>query len=267
MTWVVTGYRKGSRGFLLALVVIAGFVLIRARAGAQANVIKVVAAADMEPVFQVIGPIFEQKTGLKLKVSFGSSAALSQQLQNGSPADIFFSADYYFAEQVVAANLTESKQPTPYADGLLVLWSRKDSRFSPLSIDALERKDLKSVAVANQDRAPYGRAAFAVMKRTNVYANVEPHLVQAETVAQAAQFALSGNAELAFMSQTIAMSPKYRDVGNFVLFPLSQYPEIRQCAVIMKAGANRDGAHRLLSFVLSEEVQNNLPKLGLQPKK
>ena len=264
MTWIRTGYRKACCSLLLMTSLLACAGLLQRTAGAQDKVVQVAAAADMEPVMQVIGPIFERKTGLKLKVSFASSAALSQQLQNGSPADIFLSADFYFAEQLVAANLTDSKQPTPYANGLLVLWSRKDSRFKPLSIDVLERKDLKSVALANPDRAPYGRAAVAVLKKTNVWNNVAPHIVQAETVAQAAQFALSGNAELALVSQTLAMSPKYRDVGEFVLFPLSQYPAIRQCAVVMKAGANREGAHRLLSFILSDEVQNNLPKLGLQ---
>ncbi len=101
----------------------------------------------------------------------------------------------------------------------------------------------------------------------NFFANVQPHIVQAESVAQAAQFALTGNAELALISQTIAMSPKYRNEGTFVLFPLTQYPDIRQCAVILKAGANRDGAHRLLSFMLSDQVQQNLPKLGLQAVK
>ena len=232
---------------------------------AQGKVVNVAAAADMQPVMEVAGPIFERETGLKLKVSYASSATLSQQIQNGAPEDIFFSADYYFAEQVVAANLTDVKQPTPYAKGLLVLWARKDSRFKPLSIDDLSRKDLKSVAVANPDRAPYGRAAIAALRKMDLYSNVVPHIVQAESVAQAAQFALSGNAELAIISRTIAMSPGYRSAGSYVLFPLSQYPEIRQCAVILKAAENKAGAQRFLKFILSDKVQNNLMKLGLQP--
>ena len=234
---------------------------------AQSNVVNVVAAADMQPVFDVAGPVFERKTGLKLKIAYGSSAALSQQLQNGLPADIFFSADFYFAEQVVTANLSESKQPEPYAKGLLVLWAANTTRFKPLSIDVLSRKDLKSVAMADPDKAPYGRAALAALKKMKIYDNVAPHIVQSETVGQAAQFALSGNAELALISQTLAVSPRYRAAGSFVLFPLSQYPDIRQCAVVLKASKNPDGAHRLLKFMLSDEVQQNLNKLGLLPIK
>ena len=190
---------------------------------------------------------------------------MSQQLQNGAPADIFFSADFYFAEQLVTSGLTQTMEPQPYAKGLLVLWSRKDSRFKPLSINDLSRKDLKSVAVADPDKAPYGRAALAALKKMGLFANVQPHIVQAESVGQAGQFALSGNAELAIVSETLAVSPKYRAEGNYVLFPLSQYPDIRQCAVFLKAGKNLDGAHRLLKFMLSDEVQQNLTKLGLQP--
>lgn len=221
----------------------------------------------MQPVFEVAGPIFERKTGIKLKIAYGSSATLSQHLQNGSPADIFFSADYYFAEQVVTANLTEGKEPEPYAKGLLVLWAGKNSRFKPLSLDDLSRKDLKAVAIADPDRAPYGRAAVAALRKMKLFANVQPHIVQAESVGQAAQFALSGNAELAIISQTLAVSPRYRSEGTFVLFPPSQYPDIRQCAVILKAAKNPDGAHRLLKFMLSDEVQHNLTKLGLRPVK
>ncbi|WP_047493614.1 molybdate ABC transporter substrate-binding protein [Terriglobus sp. TAA 43] len=223
----------------------------------------VAAAADMEPVLTAYAPLFEKQTGLKLKISYAASAALSQQIQNGLPADIFFSADFYFAEQTVASGLTMQKAPTPYAKGALGLWARNDSRFKPLTIDVLSRKDLGPVAVANPDRAPYGRAAIAALKQMNLYANVAPHIVQADSISQAGQFALSGNAEVAFISRTMAVSPKFKDAGQFVLIPLSQYPEIVQTAVILKNGANHEGAHLLLNFILSDKVQSDLDTKGL----
>lgn len=223
----------------------------------------VAAAADMEPVLTAYAPLFENQTGLKLKISYAASAALVQQIQNGSPADILFSADFHFAEQAVASGLTMQKAPTPYAKGRLGLWTRNDSRFKPLTIDVLSRKDLGSVAVANPDRAPYGRAAIAALKQMNLYANVAPHIVQADSVAQAGQFVLSGNAEAAFISRTMAVSPKYKDAGQFVLIPPGQYPEIIQTAVILKNGANHEGAHLLLNFILSDKVQSDLESKGL----
>ncbi len=226
--------------------------------------LRVAAATDMQPVFEAIGPVFQKRSGITLKMSYGSSATLAQQIAAGSPVDMFFSADFYFAEKVVSANLTESRTPDPYARGLLAIWAPKGSRLQPLSVETLARHDLGKVAIADQDHAPYGRAAMAALKKLGFAESLAGHLVTAETVGQAAQFALSGNAELALISQTIAMSPRYRDNGTFVLFPPTQYPEIRQTAVILKASPNRAEAHQLLKFMLSDEVQGNLPKLGLR---
>ncbi len=225
----------------------------------------VFAAADMQPVLEVLTPYFERRTGIKLKVSFGSSAVLSEQVVNGAPADIFLSADFTFAERVVAAGKADSINPTPYAKGTLVLWERKDGPFQPLSLDTLQRKDLRSVAIANPDHAPYGRAALAAIKKLKYFPNVQPHLVQAESVGQAAQFALSGNAQLALMSQTIAMSGKYKQAGTFVLFPAVTYLEIRQCAVVLQNARHRKEAHVFLNYLTSDEIQQHLPELGLQP--
>ncbi|WP_083347054.1 molybdate ABC transporter substrate-binding protein [Terriglobus roseus] len=237
---------------------------LRAQDKAASKEVIVAAAADMEPVLTAYSPLFEKQTGLKLKISYASSAAVLQQIQNGSPADIFFSADFFFAEQAVASGLTMQKAPAPYAKGMLGIWTRNDSRIKPLTIDVLSRKDIGPVAVANPDRAPYGRAAIAALKKLNVYANVSPHIVQADSVAQAGQFALSGNAEVAFISRTMAVTSKYKDAGQFVLIPFGQYPEIIQTAVILKNGANHEGAHLLLNFILSDKIQSDLQTKGLE---
>ena len=224
----------------------------------------VFAAADMQPVFEVLGPYFERRTGIKLKMVYGASGTLSEQLVHGAPADIFFSADFTFAERIVAAGKADNIDPYPYAKGLLVLWARKDSRFQPLSVDVLSRKDLKTVALANPDHAPYGRAAIAAMTKLGLWTNVQPHIVQAESVGQAAQFALTGNAELALISETIAFSPQYKAAGSSVLFPLSTYLDIRQCAVVLKDAKHRGEAHTLLNYITSDDIQNHLSELGLQ---
>lgn len=258
------GYRTAFRLLLCGVFLMTSATILQG----QHKEVLVDAAADMEPVFAAYAPLFEQKTGLKLKISYGSSAMLAQQIQNGAPADIFFSADFHFAEQIVADGLTETKLPTPYAKGMLAIWTREDSRFTkPLTIDVLSRKDLKSIAIANPERAPYGRAAIEALRHMKLYDALAPHLVQAESVAQAGQFALSGNAELALVSRTLAVSPKYKSEGSFALIPPSQYPDITQTAVILKNGANREGAHLLLNFMLSDKVQNDLDSKGLSSVK
>lgn len=227
--------------------------------------IHVAAASDLQPVMPVWTAGFEKATGIKVAVSYGSSSMLATQIINGAPMDIFFSADYVFAEQIVAANLADTSEPKAYAKGTLVLWARKDSHFQPLSLNALSDPKLKSLAVANPDHAPYGRAAVAALQGMKVYANAAPHIVQAENIAQAAQFVESGNAELAILSLTIASSQHFQDIGSYVYIPTYAYPEIRQTAVVIRKSAEREAAHKFLDYVLSGPVQAEMPKFGLQP--
>jgi molybdate transport system substrate-binding protein len=97
-----------------------------------------------------------------------------------------------------------------------------------------------------------------------LYEGLKPHLVVAENVAQTAQFVESGNAQLGLISLTLASSAHLQEIGTFVRMP-KVYPEMRQCAVVMKKSGRRAEAHAFLDWIRSPEVQRNLPQYGLEP--
>jgi molybdate transport system substrate-binding protein len=232
-------------------------------AWAQQKELRVAAAADLQPVMPVLAQAYEHATGVKLVVSFGSSATLATQIIEGAPIDIFLGADFINPEKIVAAGLADGNAPTAYAKGTLVLWTRKDSGLLPLSIERLTDPRVKTVAIANELHAPYGRAAADALRRMKLYDQVSPHFVVGENIAQTAQFVESGNAQLGLISLTTANTAHFREIGTYVLVPTSQYPEIRQCAIVMKNSDRRAQAHAFLDWLLSPAVQENWSKLGL----
>jgi molybdate transport system substrate-binding protein len=225
--------------------------------------LRVAAAADLQTVMPTLAAAYEHATGIKLVVSFGSSGTLATQIINGAPMDIFLGADYTFPEKVVAAGLADMKDPTPYAKGTLVLWARKDSPLQPITIDTMDDPRVKSIAVADELHAPYGRAAIAALRHLNLYDKLKPKLVVAENIAQTAQFVESGNADLGLISMTTASSEHFRQIGTFAVIPPTQYPEIRQCAVVMAKSDRKAEAHAFLDWLLTPAVQANWPTLGL----
>jgi molybdate transport system substrate-binding protein len=243
---------------VLALAVLSGGVLL-----AQTKTLHIAAAADLQPVMPVLAQQYEKETGVHLEVSFGSSAALAEQILNGAPMDVFLGADYSFPEKVVAANLAEGTT-TPYAKGTLVVWTRKDSGISPISIDRLTDPKVSRIAVADQFHAPYGRAAYAAMTSMKILDKVQAKLVTAENVAQAAQFAESGNAQIAFLSLTLASTDHMKQVGVFNRVP-KVYPEMRQCGVVVKSSPNLAEARKFMTWLTSPKVQESLPRFGLDP--
>ncbi len=263
------GYRKaltqGASAVLpLALMTLLCITTHTSRAQTPVE-LHVAAAADLQPVMPAIAAAYEHATGVKIITSFASSATLTQQLLNGDPQDIFLSADYLHPEPLVAAGLTEGSTPTPYAHGVLVLWARKDSPAQPLTLDSLASPTVTRIAIANPMHAPYGFAATKALESLNLTAKVAAKLVVAENIAQTAQFAESGNAQAALISLTIASSPHFRELGSFVRLPSQSYPEIRQCAVILKASKHQAAAKDFLNWLTSTPIQQNLPNFGLDP--
>ncbi|HUV70257.1 MAG TPA: molybdate ABC transporter substrate-binding protein [Terracidiphilus sp.] len=247
-----------SNKLFLALLTFAALASLSAQ-----TPLRVAAAADLEPVLPPILEQFHQATGIRANATYKASAMLTTQILNGAPFDLFLSADLSYPQRLIAAGLADSPTPITYAKGTLVLWTRKDSPLPPPSLDLLRNPALKRLAIANPDRAPYGRAAVAALTSLNLYNALKPRFATAENIAQAAQFVDSGNADAGLISLTSALTPRLASSGIYFVIPRNLYPPIEQGAVILRNTTQRAAAQKLLDFLLSPAIQAQLAKSGL----
>jgi len=233
--------------------------------------VRIAAAADLEPVLPPILEQFQKETGIPAEATYQASAALTMQIQNGAPFDVFLSADLGYPQKLISAGLAQglgdgtAGTPITYAKGTLVLWARKDTHLPLPSLDMLQRPEVHSIAIANPDRAPYGRAAVAVLRKRGIYDAVKSRLVTAENIAQAAQFVDSGNADVGFISLTSASTPRLTADGRYFIVPAELYPPLEQGAVLVTSTKQRVEAKKLLVFLMSTPVQQEMRKYGLTP--
>jgi molybdate transport system substrate-binding protein len=223
------------------------------------------AAADLQPVLPPILASFEQHTGIHVLASYQSSATLATQIVQGAPFDLFMAADLSFPQRVIDAGKAEEDHPIPYARGTLVLWTRNDSGVPALSLDALRDPAIRTIAIANPEHAPYGRAAQAVLEHTGLLAVVKPRLVVAENIAQTAQYADSGNAQVGFLSLTSALTPRLSDDGHYIRIPADDYPPILQGSVVIRGSAAAAAAHQFLDYLRRPEIAHRIATSGLEP--
>ncbi len=252
--------------------IVFGSAMIAAIASTAAQTpLRVAAAADLEPVLPHIVAGFEKSSGIQVEATYQASAALTTQIQNGAPFDLFLSADMAYPKRLIsdgladAAGSADSSTPINYANGTLVLWARKDSSLPAPSLDLLRSHALRQLAVANPDRAPYGRAAVAALTSLKLYDALRPRLVTAENIAQTAQFVDSGNADAGLISLTSALTPRLSSSGRYFVIPRDLYPPIQQGAVIVSKTTKRPEAHKFLDYLLSAPVQAELAQAGLTP--
>jgi molybdate transport system substrate-binding protein len=233
--------------------------------------LRIAAAADLEPVLPPLLDQFQKATGIVAQATYQASAMLTTQIESGAPFDVFLSADLGFPKRLMDAGLADTaglnraSGPLPYARGTLVLWTRRDSALPEPSLELLRNPALKRLAVADPDRAPYGRAAIAALSKAKLYDELKPRIVTAENISQTAQFVESGNADAGLISLTSALTPSLASVGRYFVVPRDLYPSIEQGAVVVSKTKQRSAAQKFLAFLLSPPIQAQLAKSGLTP--
>src|SRR4051812_40629704 len=157
------------------LVAVALFLIFRlTREPCAAQEITVGAAADLQFVMQDVGARFQKETGKTVKLIYGSSGNFAQQLQNGAPFHMFFSANLDYPRRLEAEGLIEPGSFYQYAIGKIVIWVPNDSKLDVgPGLKALLDPSIKKIAIANPEHAPYGKAAIAAMQKENIYAQVK----------------------------------------------------------------------------------------------
>ncbi len=240
----------------------ASFVLLTALATAQE--ITVAAAADMSAALPQLVDAYTKQTGQPVKLSFGASGNLTNQIRNGAPFDIFFSADEQYPQQLIAEGLASKDTLYRYAVGRLVLWVPADSPLdlSKLGIKALLEPSVKKISIANPATAPYGRAAEAALRHFGIYDQISARLVIGENVSQAAQFVESGNAQAGLIALSHALAPAMKDKGRYWTVPLDAYPPINQAAVVLAKSKRQDAARKFLDFLRTPEATSLLASFG-----
>lgn len=224
----------------------------------SANEITVAAAANLTDAFEEVGRQFTEQTGVRVTYSFGATADLAKQIENGGPFDVYAAADLEHVDELVRKGFVAAETRAIYARGRLVLWVPPQGRADVSRIEDVARQDVKIVAIAKPDVAPYGRAAVESLRSLNLWAVVEPKVVYAQNVAQAKQYAASGNAEVAFLPRALVKP----DEGRYIEVDERLHQPIDQALGVVRASAKQDRAKRFIDFVLSAEGQAILERFG-----
>lgn len=244
---------------------IAAALLAGAAGVAQAGEVLVAVAANFAGPMAAIAERYTAATGHVVKVSTGSTGKFYTQIAaGGAPFDVLLAADDETPRRLVAEGHAVPGTATTYATGRLVLWSAK-----PGYVDAqgavLKDRAVRRIAIANPKVAPYGAAAMEVMRALGVADALAPKLVTGESVAQAYQYAATGNAELGFVALSQVVVPGRPPAGSHWKVPGTLHGEIRQDAVLLKAGAANPAARALLEFLRSAPARAVIASWGYGP--
>ncbi len=228
------------------------------RTNTQPQEITVAAASDLTAAFEEIGREFESSQKVKVVFVFGSTGMLTKQIENGAPMDLFAAANVSYIDQLEQKGLIVSGTKAIYALGRITLWTTADSPLRIEKIMDLTRPEVKRVAIANPDHAPYGLAAREALQSAGIWDAVKPKLVYADNIRQTLQYAETGNVEVAI----VALSLSQQSSGRWSLIPEQLHQSISQALAVIKSTHNEADARAFASFVTGPKGKEILGKYG-----
>ncbi len=222
--------------------------------GAHAEMARVAAAADLKYAFDELKPLFEQANPVHtLELIMGSSGKFHQQIDNGAPFDMFFSADVSLPKALVKSGKAIAPVTT-YAFGRVVLWSAKVDA-TKLTLQNLLEPQFRKVAIAAPEHAPYGARAKEALQHAGVWDKLQPKLVYGENISHTAQLIDLQAADIGIVALSLAVNDKLKSKGGYYLIPADFHQPLEQAYVLTQRGANNTAAHAFATFMRTESAR------------
>jgi len=224
----------------------------------SASKLTVAAAANLTDVFSEVDAKFQAKTGVDVIFSYGPTTALAQQIENGAPFDLFAAADTEHIDSLIASGKLAGDTRAVYALGQLALWAPDGERTGIRDLRDLAKQQVRFIAIAQPELAPYGQATIEVLKNAGLWDATQPKLVYANSISMAKQMAATGNADVAFTAYSLVL----RDRGIVIKVDPNLYPPIKQSLAIVASSERVNEAKQFRSFLLGPEGRAILAEHG-----
>ncbi|MEO3889920.1 molybdate ABC transporter substrate-binding protein [Nonomuraea sp. B5E05] len=223
-------------------------------AGGDAKEVTVFAAASLTGTFTELGEAFEAAhPGTTVRLNFGSSATLAQQIVQGAPADVFASASPATMKTVTDASLASS--PTTFVRNKLQIAVPEDN---PAKVDELkDLTDAKVKVALCAEQVPCGAAAVKALDAAGL--KVTPVTLEQDVKATLTKVELGEvDAALVYTTDVTASAGKVQGIA----FPeadqaINDYP----IATLAEAPAG-ETAKQFVDLVLSHQGKDVLTKAG-----
>ena len=204
---------------------------------------------------------FEKSTGVKVIISYGSSGMFAQQIENGAPFDLFVSANIGYLERLKKQGLIIDDSIQTYALGRLVLAINKEDKATILNLKGLLNPEIRKVAIANPNHAPYGLAAKEALVKSGLWQELLPKIVFGENVRQTLQFIQTANAEAGIVALSIA------DVSqiSYTIIDEALHSPLKQTLAIIKKSNNKEDARTFIAYLNGPKGHAIMKKYGFLP--
>lgn len=228
----------------------------------HAEVASVAVASNFSETANLLAKDFNRRTGHVIRISSGSSGKLYAQIINGAPFDVFLSADVMRPQRIEEEGLAVSGSRFSYAEGTLVLWSRKDRYRGADCLEALKSLDFRHLAIANPLTAPYGAAAKDWLAKLGLWGKLRKKIVTGENIGQTFHFVATRNADMGLIAAAQLVDTHLPQGTCSYAVPASEHAPILQQGLLLTRAAKNSAAREFLASLHSDDAAEIIRQRG-----
>jgi molybdate transport system substrate-binding protein len=219
------------------------------------------AAASMQKALTELQSYYEQEhSNVKLLFNYGASGALQQQIEQGAPVDVFFSASEEKFNEVLEKDLIEKQNSIDLVSNELVLIQNKQSNHKISGFVGLSDSKIKRISIGTPESVPAGKYAKETLESQNLWPQLEEKLVFAKDVRQVLTYVESGNVDAGIVYKTDAISSEKIEVV-IKADPKSHSPIIYPLGVV-KNSKQKEEAINFYNFLQGDQAKRIFEKHG-----
>lgn len=230
--------------------------------GPEKGKLVVFAAASLKTALDDLNAQWFERTGKRAIISYGASSSLAKQIEQGAPADIFFSADLAWMDYLQERKLIRPESRSDLLGNQLVLVAPKNSSLRVSMEAGLPLRSLLGtgrLAMANTDAVPAGKYGKAALTALGLWEQVKDRTAQAENVRAALILVSRGEAPLGVVYRSDALSDPA--VELVATFPSSTHPAIIY-PIAITAHASSPDANEFLDELKSARARATFEQHG-----
>ncbi|MGC9943001.1 MAG: molybdate ABC transporter substrate-binding protein [Verrucomicrobiota bacterium] len=231
----------------------------------RAAEVTVFAAVSLTDSLKQVARAYEIQSGDKIVFNFGGSSTLARQIEEGAPADIFFSADEAKMNGLANQGLIDNSTRKSLLGNSLVVVVAADSTLQINSAADLTNTAVHQIALADPKAVPAGVYAREWLQKFQLWADIEPKVVPTENVRAALAAVESGNVEAGVVYKTDADISKKVKIAYEV--PLGDAPDISYPIALVKEASQPEAAKRFLRYLDSDDSRMVFEKFGFIVRK
>lgn len=230
-------------------------------AQAQPETLTIVAANSLRDAFRKVLPLFEaQYPERNVRIIYGPSQSLRNQIEQGAPVDIFLPSLAEEIDQLEQKGLIIQGTKRIYAGTSLVLITSSTLPASISSLQDLHQVPVRRVAVGDPKTSSVGKVAAQFLKHSQLESKLKSHYVFGEHSRAVLDLVANGEAEVGVVYRTdAALSKKVRIVDTT---PVDSHTPVHYAVALPWTAKNVSGASDFIEFLLKPQIQTLLQEYG-----